>query len=110
MVAETSVLTFICCFQWVTNILEHKSETDRVVFEDPNPEIGFILLPDLKWDGKQIEDLYLVAIVHQRGIKSLRDLNSSHLPLLKNIKRKGIVSVFMFIWLTSFYCLFHCVK
>lgn len=110
MVAETSVLTFICYFQWVTNILEHKSETDRVVFEDPSPEIGFILLPDLKWDGKQIEDLYLVAIVHQRGIRSLRDLNSCHLPLLKNIKGKGIVSVFMLIWLTSFCCLFHCVK
>ncbi|PNF42750.1 hypothetical protein B7P43_G13611 [Cryptotermes secundus] len=79
--------------QWVTNILEHKSETDRVVFEDPSPEIGFILLPDLKWDGKQIEDLYLVAIVHQRGIKSLRDLNSCHLPLLKNIKGKGIKAI-----------------
>jgi m7GpppX diphosphatase len=110
MMAETSILTVVCCFQWVTNILEHKSETDRVVFEDSNPEIGFILLPDLKWDGKQIEDLYLVAIVHQRGIKSLRDLTSCHLALLKNIKEKGIVSVFIFIMLTSFYCFFHCVK
>ncbi|KDR15367.1 Scavenger mRNA-decapping enzyme DcpS [Zootermopsis nevadensis] len=79
--------------QWVINILEHKSETDRVVFEDSNPEIGFILLPDLKWDAKQIEDLYLIAIVHQTGIKSLRDLNSCHLPLLKNIKEKGIKAI-----------------
>lgn len=63
------------------------------MFEDSNPEIGFILLPDLKWDTKQIEDLYLIAIVHQTGIKSLRDLNSCHLPLLKNIKEKGIVSI-----------------
>lgn len=107
--AETSVFIFICCFQWVTNILEHKSETDRVVFEDSSPEIGFILLPDLKWDGKQIEDLYLVAIVHQRGIKSLRDLNTCHLALLKNIKGKGTVSAFIFIWLISI-CFFHCVK
>ncbi|XP_049774512.1 m7GpppX diphosphatase [Schistocerca cancellata] len=75
--------------QWVFNILDHKSETDRIVFEDPDPETGFILLPDLKWDTKQIEDLYLVAIVRKSGILSLRDLTSEHLPLLKNIKEKG---------------------
>lgn len=107
---ETNILTSIYCFQWVTNILEHKSETDRVVFEDSSPEIGFILLPDLKWDTKQIEDLYLIAIVHQTGIKSLRDLNSCHLPLLKNIKEKGVVSVFLFILLTSCPCFFDCTK
>ena len=33
--------------QWVRNILEHKAETDRILFEDPDPENGFILLPDL---------------------------------------------------------------
>jgi m7GpppX diphosphatase len=110
MLTETSILTFVHCFQWVINILEHKSETDRVVFEDSSPEIGFILLPDLKWDTKQTEDLYLIAIVHQTGIKSLRDLSSCHLPLLKNIKEKGTVSVIIFILLTSLFCTFHCVK
>ncbi|XP_069692375.1 m7GpppX diphosphatase [Periplaneta americana] len=79
--------------QWVTNILEHKSETDRIIFEDPDPETGFILLPDLKWDAKQVEDLYLLAIVHKEGIKSLRDLRASHLPLLKNIEEKGIKAI-----------------
>jgi Uncharacterized conserved protein len=70
------------------------------MFEDSDPEIGFTLLPDLKWDRKQVEDLYLLAIVRKSGIKSLRDLNSCHLPLLKNIRDKGIVSVFIFIFLT----------
>ncbi|RWS27740.1 m7GpppX diphosphatase-like protein [Leptotrombidium deliense] len=74
---------------WVYNILEHKSETERIVFEDPDPVTGFILLPDLKWNGEQLSDLYLVAICHKRDIKSLRDLNGQHLPLLKNIKEKG---------------------
>ena len=82
----------VILLQWVFNILEHKKEADRIVFEDPSPEIGFILLPDLKWDAKQVADLYLIAIVHQKDIKSLRDLNDKHLPLLKNIKDKGIVS------------------
>jgi m7GpppX diphosphatase len=59
-----------------------------------------VLLPDLKWDRKQVEDLYLLAIVRQTGIKSLRDLKSCHVPLLKNIRDKGIVSEFLFILLS----------
>ena len=83
--------------QWVYNILEKKAEAERVVFEDPDPVTGFVLLPDLKWDQKQLENLYLVAICHAHGIKSLRDLNKSHLPLLKNILLKGQVKFFLFL-------------
>lgn len=39
----------------------------------------------------QVDDLYLIAIVNQRNIRSLRDLRSTHLPLLKNIYKKGQV-------------------
>ena len=66
------------------------------MFEDPDPVTGFVLLPDLKWDQKQLENLYLVAICHAHGIKSLRDLNMSHLTLLKNILLKGQVNFFFF--------------
>lgn len=38
--------------EWLYNVLEHRKEQDRIVFEDPSDETGFILLPDLKWDGK----------------------------------------------------------
>lgn len=109
-------------FQWVHNILEKKAEADRVVFEDPDPVTGFVLLPDFKWDQKQVnlwwicvrifetpwikaqwksmivsftlqlQDLYLIAIVHRRDVKSLRDLTAEHLPLLTNIRSKGEVS------------------
>ena len=79
---------------WVYNILEHKQEADRIVFEDSDPMIGFILLPDLKWsDQSNLNDLYLVAIVHRRDLKSLRDLNGDHLSLLKNIKKKGVEAI-----------------
>lgn len=77
--------------QWIDNILDHKAETERIVFEDPDPESGFVLLPDLKWGG-QVDSLYLLAICHKKNIKSLRDLNADHLPILKNIYSKGIVS------------------
>ncbi|CAL8090109.1 unnamed protein product [Orchesella dallaii] len=79
--------------QWVFNILEHKKEEDRIVFEDPDSTTGFILLPDLKWDGSTLENLYLCAIVHAKGIKSLRDLNTDHLPLLKNILEQGTAAI-----------------
>lgn len=75
--------------QWVYNILEKKAEADRIIYEDPDPDTGFVLLPDFKWDQKQLENLYLIAIVHRRDIKSLRDLTSDHLSLLRNIRSKG---------------------
>ncbi|KAG8141477.1 putative M7GpppX diphosphatase protein, partial [Naja naja] len=37
----------------------------------------------------QLEDLYLIAICHRRGIKSVRDLTAEHLPLLRNILKEG---------------------
>ena len=78
--------------QWVYNILEKKCEAECIVFEDSNEESGFILIPDMKWDRKDLNSLYLQAIVHKHDIKSIRDLNKSHLPLLKNILEKGTVS------------------
>ncbi|CAH1099186.1 unnamed protein product [Psylliodes chrysocephalus] len=78
--------------QWVYNILEHKSEVERIHFEDADPINGFIMVPDLKWNG-EIDSLYLLAIINRRDIKSIRDLTDEHLPLLKNIKEKGAEAI-----------------
>ncbi len=72
------------------NILNHTSETERIVFEDSNDLNGFILLPDIKWDGHTVESLYLLAIIRQKNVKSIRDLNENHLALLKNIRDKSL--------------------
>lgn len=80
--------------QWVYNILEKKTESERIVVEDPDPEVGFVMVPDMKWNRKNVETLYLIAIVHRRGIRSIRDLRLEHLPLLENILHKGEVSNF----------------
>lgn len=77
---------------WVYNILEHKQEADRIIYEDLDPTDGFMLLPDYKWNG-QIESLYVQAIVMNRNIKSIRDLNATHLKMLKNIKTKGLENI-----------------
>ncbi|XP_077870365.1 m7GpppX diphosphatase-like isoform X2 [Saccoglossus kowalevskii] len=75
--------------RWVYNILDKKAESDRIIFEDEDTDTGFILLPDMKWDEKLTENLYIIGICHKRGIRSLRDLGREHLPLLNNIAKKG---------------------
>ncbi|XP_058712869.1 m7GpppX diphosphatase isoform X2 [Poecile atricapillus] len=74
---------------WVYNILEKKAEADRIIHENPDPSNGFVLVPDLKWNQNQLDDLYLIALVHRREIKSLRDLTAEHLPLLRNVLQEG---------------------
>ena len=74
---------------WVCNILDGKAEQDRILFKDPGPDTGFILMPDLKWDTSDVSALYLLAIVMRRDIHSIRDLNSSHILLLENIRSKS---------------------
>ncbi|XP_076236246.1 decapping enzyme, scavenger [Calliopsis andreniformis] len=77
--------------EWVYNILEHKAEQDKVVYEDKNEETGFVLVNDLKWDG-QPNTLKLIALPFKK-IKSMRELNASHLPLLKNIRDSGTKTI-----------------
>ncbi|KAI5624523.1 m7GpppX diphosphatase [Silurus asotus] len=79
--------------EWVNNILEKKSEADRIIFDDPDPQFGFVLIPDFKWDQKQMDNLHLIAIVYPPDLKSLRDLTSYHLPLLMNIRKKGLNAI-----------------
>ncbi|CAE6495449.1 unnamed protein product [Rhizoctonia solani] len=74
----------------VYNILSHESEADRILFEDPSPTEGFIIVPDLKWDGKTMSMFYIQAIVHARDIHSLRDIRKRHLPMLKSIRKQGL--------------------
>ncbi|GAB1522246.1 hypothetical protein RhiTH_005360 [Rhizoctonia solani] len=76
--------------QWVYNILSHESEADRILYEDRSPTEGFIILPDLKWDGTTMSMFYIQAIVHTRDIHSLRDIRKRHLPMLRNIRRQSI--------------------
>lgn len=90
------------------NILEHKTEAERIVFEDSDKETGFILLPDMKWTGTDTSELYLVAIVHKHGIRSLRDLSTEHLPLLRNILHAGKVSVMHILFKLLFKLLGQC--
>lgn len=73
--------------QWVYNIFFHGKELESVIYHDQSEE-GFVLLPDMKWDKVNLENLYLCCIVNRTGISSLRDLNGSHIDWLKRVQDK----------------------
>uniref|UniRef100_A0A1I7XLC2 m7GpppX diphosphatase n=1 Tax=Heterorhabditis bacteriophora TaxID=37862 RepID=A0A1I7XLC2_HETBA len=92
---QSCQLNLTVCYYiiWVYNLLAKQAEAERIIFEDPDIHNGFILSPDIKWDGINIENLYVLAIIHRRGVKSIRDLTSDDLPLLENIRNKSLAAI-----------------
>lgn len=70
---------------WVQNILNGSAEADRVIYHDHDANDGFVVLPDMKWDGRN-ETLYWVVISMRSDILSLRSLSSQHLGFLKKLR------------------------
>lgn len=66
---------------WITNIFEGKSERNRVLYNDEK----FMLLIDMKWDGRDRNELYCVAFFKDTKLRSIRDLTSEHIPLINHI-------------------------
>lgn len=70
---------------WVYDILDEKKEKELRVFENEH----FMLQKDIKFnEGDDLQTLYCLAIPKQRDLKSIRDLNASHLPLLKSMNEE----------------------
>uniref|UniRef100_A0A6G3MF60 m7GpppX diphosphatase n=1 Tax=Henneguya salminicola TaxID=69463 RepID=A0A6G3MF60_HENSL len=67
--------------QWVHNILDGKTEQNRVLFKNDD----FLVAADLKWDMKDMDKIYLLVILTRRDVYSLRQLDSSFLEILKTI-------------------------
>ena len=69
----------------VRDVLEGKAEADSVVCRTPR----FLIMPDMKWDPSgPISSLYLLAIVSDPTIRSLRDLRGGpdgHVGMLEEI-------------------------
>lgn len=70
----------------VTDIIEGRSEVEKVLHRDAHPDYGYVLLPDMKWDLTTLASLYLTAISLSTAIRSLRDLTKKHIPMLKSIR------------------------
>jgi m7GpppX diphosphatase len=80
--------------QWLFDILDGKKEAERVLVADPDAQSGFVLVmhPTMQPEDDHHSAFYL-GICHARGIRSLRDLNASHLPLLENMRDKGYAAI-----------------
>ncbi|VDM82566.1 unnamed protein product, partial [Strongylus vulgaris] len=78
---------------WVYNVLSKNKEADRIIYEDPDPHNGFILAPDIKWDGVSMENLYVLAMIHRKGVRSIRDLTANDLPMLENIRDRSLSTI-----------------
>lgn len=68
--------------QWVANILHHGAEAERVLFRNDD----YVVLPDMKWDGQNIDTLYCCCIVFDDSISSVRDLTVGHVGYLEGIR------------------------
>ncbi|OBA23717.1 scavenger mRNA decapping enzyme [Metschnikowia bicuspidata var. bicuspidata NRRL YB-4993] len=72
--------------QWVYNILFKGKESETFIHHDTDPQDGYVLLPDMKWDRSTLEALYLVTIVNRTDISSVRDIDGSHVDFLMRVR------------------------
>ena len=68
--------------KWIYNILYENKE--ELIFKNEE----FVLCKDYKYTSKDI--FYFLGIPFTEEIKTLRDLNHTHLPLLENMYFKGV--------------------
>jgi len=64
-----------------------KAETDKILMRTEQ----FMIVQDWKWGGDKLVDLHFLVIPFTTDLKSIRDLDDSHIPLLSNMKA-GILS------------------
>jgi len=69
---------------WIYNIIDHKAEQKSIIFEDDN----IIIIPDYKWNNN-INELHVLGIFKDKSLRSIRDLNSTHIKILKETIQIG---------------------
>ncbi|VDM17222.1 unnamed protein product [Hydatigera taeniaeformis] len=74
---------------WVDNILSGTAEVDRVLLEDKDPNFGFSLVLDYRWDGSKLCELHALALARNSDLKCLRELRACHLPMLRTMLMEG---------------------
>ena len=72
--------------QWIYNIIDGTSEQDSILYRDDL----CIIIPTYMWDGKNVDKMHLLCMPTDTTLRSIRSLNSSHIPLLEHMKRETI--------------------
>ncbi|XP_044598345.1 m7GpppX diphosphatase-like [Cotesia glomerata] len=73
---------------WVYRILNGESEQEQTLYIDNDQSTGYVLVKDSKWQNEEISKMHFLAFTKQK-LMTIRDLNETHLPLLKKIKKEG---------------------
>lgn len=71
--------------QWIKDIINDKTHVEGILYQDNE----FIMFPPAKWDMKDMKTFHMLAFVKDFSIRSMRDLNGSHINLLENILNIG---------------------
>ncbi|CAG5094962.1 Similar to DCPS: m7GpppX diphosphatase (Bos taurus) [Cotesia congregata] len=73
---------------WVYRILNGESEQEQTLHIDKDESTGYVLVKDSKWRTEEISEMHILAFTKQK-LMTIRELNETHLPLLKKIKKEG---------------------
>ena len=68
--------------RWIYNIIDGISEQDSILYRDQQ----CIIIPTYMWDSKNIDKLHLICLPTDTNLRSIRSLDSSHIPLLEHMK------------------------
>ena len=63
-------------------IIDGISEQDSILYRDNQ----CIIIPTYMWDCKTIDKLHLICLPTDTNLRSIRSLDSSHIPLLEHMK------------------------
>ena len=96
---------------WVYDCTEKRKETERLLADDSDEGTGgFVINVDTKWSSHcsclevpkedwrlhpetNVNDLYCLGIVKEKGIRTLRDLKPHHIPLLLALQSTGLAAI-----------------
>ena len=75
---------------WLINILEGRAEQENIILSRPE----WILTKDYKQDNiGQKENFHYLALFFDTSLRSIRDLEEKHLPLLKEVLQLGVEAI-----------------
>jgi hypothetical protein len=75
--------------QWIYNIIDGVSEQDSILFRDD----CCIVIPSYMWDGKDSDFLHILCLPTDKNLRTIRSLESSHIPLLKHMKQQTLITI-----------------
>lgn len=64
-----------------------------------------VLVPDTKWDGTTSSSLYLLAVIVNptgRRLRSIRDLQSLDVPMLRNVRASAMNAIETRLFLSAY--------